>query len=75
MGVLTAVAFSVALGFGVVAPAIPVFAREFGVSNFAAGAVISVFALVRFVSALGAAGWSTGSASAWCWPPASASSG
>jgi DHA1 family multidrug resistance protein-like MFS transporter len=49
--VLTAVAFSVALGFGVVAPSIPLFAREFGVSNFAAGAVISVFALVRFVSA------------------------
>ncbi len=49
--VLTAVAFSVALGFGVVAPSIPLFAREFGVSNFAAGAVVSVFALVRFVSA------------------------
>jgi DHA1 family multidrug resistance protein-like MFS transporter len=49
--VLTAVAFSVALGFGIVAPAIPLFAREFGVSNFAAGGVISVFALVRFVSA------------------------
>jgi len=45
------VAFSVALGFGIVAPAIPLFAKNFGVSNFAAGAVISVFALVRFVSA------------------------
>ncbi len=51
VAVLTAVAFSVALGFGIVAPAIPVFAKDFGVSNFAAGAVISVFALVRFVSA------------------------
>lgn len=51
VAVLTAVAFSVALGFGIVAPAIPLFARQFGVSNFAAGAVISVFALVRFVSA------------------------
>ena len=51
VAVLTAVAFSVALGFGIVAPAIPLFARAFGVSNFAAGAVISVFALVRFVSA------------------------
>jgi len=49
--VLTAVAFSVALGFGIVAPAIPLFARAFGVSNFAAGGVISVFALVRFASA------------------------
>jgi MFS transporter, DHA1 family, multidrug resistance protein len=51
VGVLTAVAFSVALGFGIVAPAIPLFARNFGVSNFDAGAVISVFALVRFASA------------------------
>jgi MFS family permease len=45
------VAFSVALGFGIVAPAIPLFAKDFGVTNFAAGAVISVFALVRFASA------------------------
>ena len=51
VAVLTAVAFSVALGFGIVAPAIPLFARAFGVSNFAAGGVISVFALVRFASA------------------------
>ena len=51
VAVLTAVAFSVALGFGIVAPAIPLFARAFGVTNFAAGAVISVFALVRFASA------------------------
>jgi MFS family permease len=51
VAVLTAVAFSVALGFGIVAPAIPLFAKNFGVSNFAAGAVISVFALVRFASA------------------------
>ena len=48
---LTAVAFSVALGFGIVAPAIPLFAKGFGVDNTAAGAVVSVFALVRFVSA------------------------
>ena len=51
VAVLTAVAFSVALGFGIVAPAIPLFAKEFGVSNFSAGGVISVFALVRFASA------------------------
>ena len=51
VAVLTTVAFSVALGFGIVAPAIPLFAKDFGVSNFAAGAVISVFALVRFASA------------------------
>ena len=51
VAVLTAVAFSVALGFGIAAPAIPLFAKQFGVTNFAAGAVISVFALVRFISA------------------------
>ncbi len=51
--VLCAVAFSVAVGFGIVAPALPVFARSFGVSRSAAGAVISVFALMRLVSALG----------------------
>ncbi len=51
--VLTAVAFSVAVGFGVVAPALPIFAKQFGVDNTAAGAVISAFAFMRLVSALG----------------------
>lgn len=50
--VLAAVALSVAVGFGVLAPAIPVFAREFGVGRTAAGAVISAFALMRLVFAL-----------------------
>lgn len=53
VAVLTAVAAAVAVGFGVVAPAIPEFARSFGVGKTAAGAVISAFALMRFVSALG----------------------
>jgi MFS family permease len=52
--VLVAVAFFVALGFGIVAPAIPVFARDFGVGRAAAGAVISAFAFMRVISALGA---------------------
>ncbi len=52
VGVLSAVAFSVALGFGFVAPALPVFARHFGVGRTAAGAVLSVFALMRLCSAL-----------------------
>jgi DHA1 family multidrug resistance protein-like MFS transporter len=52
VGVLAAVAVAVAIGFGVVAPAIPEFARSFGVGKTAAGAVISAFALMRFVSAL-----------------------
>lgn len=52
VAVLVAVAVAVAIGFGVVAPAIPEFARSFGVGKTAAGAVISAFALMRFVSAL-----------------------
>jgi MFS family permease len=54
--ILVAVAFFVALGFGIVAPALPVFARDFGVSRAAAGAVISVFAILRIVFAF-PAGW------------------
>lgn len=53
IGVLTAVSFAVAVGFGIVAPALPIFASEFGVGKTAAGAVISAFALTRFVSAQG----------------------
>jgi len=53
VGVLTAVAVAVAVGFGVVIPAIPLFAESFGVSDTAVGAVVSAFALMRFVSALG----------------------
>lgn len=54
VGVLAAIAFCVALGFGIVAPAIPVFAKTFGVSAFLAGAVVSVFALMRLIAAPGA---------------------
>lgn len=50
--VLVAVAFFVALGFGIVAPALPVFARDFGVGRAAAGAVISAFAFLRIAFAL-----------------------
>jgi MFS transporter, DHA1 family, multidrug resistance protein len=52
VGILTSVAFTVALGFGIVAPAIPAFACHFGVSTAAAASVISVFALMRVVGAL-----------------------
>lgn len=48
--VLTMVAFSVALGFGVLVPVLPVFAKSFGVSNFAASAVVSAFAAMRLVT-------------------------
>jgi MFS family permease len=45
--VLGLIAFCVAVGFGVLVPVLPVFARSFGVGNTAVGAVISVFALMR----------------------------
>ncbi len=48
--VLGVIAFCVAVGFGVLVPVLPVFARSFGVGNFEVGAVISVFALMRLVS-------------------------
>ena len=50
VAVLTAIAFFVALGFGILIPSLPIFASTFGVSAFQAGIVISVFALVRFVT-------------------------
>lgn len=53
VGVVALIAFFVALGFGLLAPAIPLFANTFGVSAFAAGGIISVFALMRLVSTPG----------------------
>jgi DHA1 family multidrug resistance protein-like MFS transporter len=50
--ILSAVSFTVALGYGIVAPGIPAFARQFGVSVAAAASVISAFALMRVVFAL-----------------------
>jgi DHA1 family multidrug resistance protein-like MFS transporter len=52
VAILSAVAFTVALGFGIVAPVIPAFACHFGVSTAAAASVISVFALMRVAGAL-----------------------
>ena len=49
--ILAVVAFVVALGFGIVAPAIPLFARSFGVGTTAVGLAVSAFAFFRFVSA------------------------
>lgn len=48
--VLTWVAFIVAVGFGLIIPAIPVFSRSFGVNNAQVGFVISAFGIVRFVT-------------------------
>ncbi|CAA9350552.1 MAG: hypothetical protein AVDCRST_MAG07-2975 [uncultured Frankineae bacterium] len=52
--VLALVAFCVALGFGIVVPAVPLFAAELGVGATAAGAVVSAFALMRLLSGLAA---------------------
>ena len=72
--ILAAISFTVALGFGIVAPAIPAFARQFGVSVAAAASVISVFALLRVIGALPAGRWWTASASPASWRRASRSS-
>lgn len=50
--ILASAAFLVAAGFGFIAPATPIFARSFGVSQAAAGAVVSLFAFARFSTAL-----------------------
>src|SRR5450755_2662335 len=52
VAILTSISFTVAIGFGIVAPGIPAFARHFGVSTAAAATVISAFALMRVVGAL-----------------------
>ena len=52
VAILASVSFTVALGYGIVAPSIPAFARQFGVSAAAAASVISAFALMRVVGAL-----------------------
>ena len=52
VSVLTAISFLVAVGFGLIIPAIPIFAKTFGVSNTLIGFIISSFAIMRFVSGL-----------------------
>jgi len=49
--VLIGAAFIIALGFGLVAPALPQFARSFGVGVAAASAIVSSFALMRLLFA------------------------
>jgi MFS family permease len=48
--VLGVIAFFVMVGFGVVVPVLPVYARSFGVDNTLVGAVLSAFALMRLVA-------------------------
>lgn len=49
--VLVGAAFTIAIGFGLVAPALPQFARSFGVGVAAASFIISAFALMRLIFA------------------------
>ena len=46
--ITTVVGFFVAVGYGLIVPAIPLFAESFGVSNAAVGFIVSAFALSRF---------------------------
>lgn len=48
--ILVAAAFCVAIGYGIVAPVLPQYAASFGVGVQAASAIVSIFALARFVA-------------------------
>jgi len=48
--VLGVIAFFVMVGFGVVVPVLPVYARSFGVDHALVGAVLSAFALMRLIA-------------------------
>lgn len=50
--ILIVASFFVAVGFGIVMPAIPVFAKSFGVNNASIGLIVSAFAIARFASGL-----------------------
>ncbi|SEP71325.1 MFS transporter [Arthrobacter sp. OV608] len=49
--VMLAAAFLIALGFGLVAPVLPQFARTFGVGNTEASVIVAIFAFMRLVFA------------------------
>ncbi|RLP76559.1 MFS transporter [Mycetocola tolaasinivorans] len=54
--VLVAASFVIALGYGIVAPVLPLYAQRFGVGNTEISAVVSVFAAMRLLFAP-ASGW------------------
>ncbi|MEO7071164.1 MAG: MFS transporter [Nostocoides sp.] len=51
--VLIAAAFTIALGYGLISPVLPQFAKSFGVDATASSIVVSAFAFFRFVFAPG----------------------
>lgn len=48
--ILSVITFLVALGYGVMIPILPVFARTFGVGEFATGLVVALFAMTRLAA-------------------------
>ncbi len=52
VGVLVFASFFVAVGFGIIAPTLPLFASSFGVNHAQVGAILSAFAFARFASGL-----------------------
>ncbi len=49
--VLVVASFIIAIGFGIVAPVLPAYAKSFDVGTFAVSAIVSAFALVRLLFA------------------------
>jgi len=52
VGVLVFASFFVAVGFGIISPTLPLFARSFGVSHAQVGAILAMFAFARFATGL-----------------------
>ncbi len=52
VGVLVFASFFVAVGFGIISPTLPLFARSFGVNHAQVGAIVSAFAFARFATGL-----------------------
>jgi len=50
VGVLVFASFFVAVGFGIISPTLPLFARSFGVSHAQVGAILAAFAFARFAT-------------------------
>ena len=52
VGVLVFASFFVAVGFGIISPTLPLFARSFGVNHAQVGAILAAFAFARFATGL-----------------------
>jgi MFS family permease len=52
VGVIIFASFFVAVGFGVIAPTLPLFAKSFDVNNAQVGSIVAAFAFARFASGL-----------------------